>query len=943
MSRYKRLKAKIAMLLVLALVCTGMPLGVSAAGTQTQPGYGTGNLASPGNADGDVLASDSNTGGRCICEDICSEDYINTKCPVCADDYEACSWAQDRDVEDDTVFLIREFLPLEGIDLAQSYWVGDEERPMTQEELLLPDTVLVRLDDRVNPYELAVTWNCIDMGSKEPVEYQGGLGGYSFLAEWEDGSCELADGVDGLVIFVEVTRFPVGMNATRADVENENYSWDAESGILTVKTNAGTTDWRDDENIIGSSGFSVVKGLVISEGVTIIGYQAFYKCSSLKKVTIPESLTSIYQSAFNGCSSLAEVSIPKEVDSIGTSAFAGCSSLKEVTIPEKVTVITVTVFAACSSLTKVTILGQLGRLDPSAFDLCEKIKQVTVSDGTVSVSANPNGAGNPYIFPIGVNEFLIRAGTNSGREFTGWSGTESGIDYPADEITTYTMPKAAGMVNLVANFIAYDVTLTVNKNGGSYNGHGKTFTLNQSGTSVYTGSGINETVVFSDVAKGQYDLYDGSIDTGINITVDDESESETVNYYTVQFAAENAGAANGSGITATYDGSAIDTGAVVLSGKTLTMTATGAGADSYTYLWSGSGTNGETDSVLTKTNLSEEVNATCKITGSGIVTLTIRKDGEIYTGHGKVFSLQQSGTEKYVGTGEDGTVTFEGVAVGIYDLYEASEDTGIDINKKSGAVNENVDYYTVQFAVADSGTANGSGITAKYDGVSVLTGAVVLGGKTLELTARGAGADSYTYAWSGIGTSGETTAVLTIDSLSETVDAICTVTGTTNQKQSSGSSDSGTTSSDQWQADENGSWRYYTSSGGYVTNAWVQLSYGETMKWYYFGEDGYMSTGWFRDADNSWYYLNPAADGTQGTMQTGWHQDPNDGNWYYLDPATGRMAVGWVLIDGSWYYFNETGSTESGWYWDAISHQWIYEQKNQKPLGMLEADKEKTS
>ncbi len=67
-----------------------------------------------------------------------------------------------------------------------------------------------------------------------------------------------------------------------------------------------------------------IKKVVIKDGVTSIGADAFYNCSSLTSVNIPNSVTNIGESAFNGCSDLTSVTIPNSVTSIGEKAFAEC-------------------------------------------------------------------------------------------------------------------------------------------------------------------------------------------------------------------------------------------------------------------------------------------------------------------------------------------------------------------------------------------------------------------------------------------------------------------------------------------------------------------------------------------------------------------------------------------------------------------------------------------
>lgn len=94
---------------------------------------------------------------------------------------------------------------------------------------------------------------------------------------------------------------------------------------------------------------------VIPDGVTIIGIEAFYGCSSLTSIDIPDSVTSIKYGAFADCPELMIMNIPDSVTSIEDFAFCGCSSLTSINIPDSVTSIGAYAFSGCGSLTSVTI------------------------------------------------------------------------------------------------------------------------------------------------------------------------------------------------------------------------------------------------------------------------------------------------------------------------------------------------------------------------------------------------------------------------------------------------------------------------------------------------------------------------------------------------------------------------------------------------------------
>jgi len=69
-------------------------------------------------------------------------------------------------------------------------------------------------------------------------------------------------------------------------------------------------------------GNTMLKKIIVKEGVTSIGDLAFEMCSGLTEIVIPDSVTSIGEWAFAGCTSLTEIVIPDSVTSIGDLAFA---------------------------------------------------------------------------------------------------------------------------------------------------------------------------------------------------------------------------------------------------------------------------------------------------------------------------------------------------------------------------------------------------------------------------------------------------------------------------------------------------------------------------------------------------------------------------------------------------------------------------------------------
>ena len=110
----------------------------------------------------------------------------------------------------------------------------------------------------------------------------------------------------------------------------DNLTWILDDeGVLTISGTGAMASW----NWKGSPWYAnkdKIESVVIEDGVTSIGANAFDGCSGLTSITIPSSVTSIGEHAFYGCSGLTSITIPNSVTSIGTSAFSGCSGLTRV-------------------------------------------------------------------------------------------------------------------------------------------------------------------------------------------------------------------------------------------------------------------------------------------------------------------------------------------------------------------------------------------------------------------------------------------------------------------------------------------------------------------------------------------------------------------------------------------------------------------------------------
>lgn len=127
------------------------------------------------------------------------------------------------------------------------------------------------------------------------------------------------------------------------------------------------------------AGCAALQDIEFGSGLTVIPVGAFGGCA-IASLTLPETVTDIYFDAFRGCRELTGVTLPDSVTYLGSSVFAECEALTEVTLPKGLTSIENATFKDCGSLTKIEIPAGVKSIGSSAFEGCA-LKEVVLPDG----------------------------------------------------------------------------------------------------------------------------------------------------------------------------------------------------------------------------------------------------------------------------------------------------------------------------------------------------------------------------------------------------------------------------------------------------------------------------------------------------------------------------------------------------------------------------------
>lgn len=175
-----------------------------------------------------------------------------------------------------------------------------------------------------------------------------------------------------------------GANLTYELTQNTD---DPDTYTLTIRGEGAMYDYSS-STVPWNAQKSKITSVVIENGVTSIGNNAFEDCSALKNLDIPQSVTEIGSKAFLGCSALTSLVLPQTVNRIGNTAFQGCSNLETINIPSGVKLIENDTFHGCEKLNDVTIPANVTLIGNSAFKACKTFRNIEIPKGVTKIGTN---------------------------------------------------------------------------------------------------------------------------------------------------------------------------------------------------------------------------------------------------------------------------------------------------------------------------------------------------------------------------------------------------------------------------------------------------------------------------------------------------------------------------------------------------------------------------
>lgn len=180
---------------------------------------------------------------------------------------------------------------------------------------------------------------------------------------------------------LEYFRYAQCAAATTSGICGDSLTWELSDGVLVIRGTGAMYDYLM-EDAPWSKELTTV---IMEEGVTTIGAQAFTECANLTSVSIPSTVTTMGVFAFSDCSSLQSIYLGDNLTKIPTAAFQSCTNLTEVMLGDKVTVIGESAFNSCSSLSSINIPNSVTTIETGVFNYCNSLSAIIIPESVTTI------------------------------------------------------------------------------------------------------------------------------------------------------------------------------------------------------------------------------------------------------------------------------------------------------------------------------------------------------------------------------------------------------------------------------------------------------------------------------------------------------------------------------------------------------------------------------
>ena len=189
-----------------------------------------------------------------------------------------------------------------------------------------------------------------------------------------------------------------------AGICGESATWSFTDGVLTISGTGAMTDYANANDAPWSEYLAKdITSIVVEEGITSIGTNAFRGSSVATSVGLPSTVTSIGESAFSGCAA-TDINLPENLQSIGKNAFHQSGIAGELVIPDGVTALPSGAFQYCTGLTSIIIGSGVVSLYNTTFMGCTGVESIMVSSDNATYDSRE---GCNAIIKTSTNELVL--------------------------------------------------------------------------------------------------------------------------------------------------------------------------------------------------------------------------------------------------------------------------------------------------------------------------------------------------------------------------------------------------------------------------------------------------------------------------------------------------------------------------------------------------------